>query len=92
MNKVVWLSKVQKQLARVPEYIADQLTERLVAVEIQGIREIRKLPSFHDEPLKGKRKGRRSIRLSKSYRGIYVETSVGETELIEVIDVNKHGY
>ncbi|MGH1469309.1 MAG: hypothetical protein ACRBBP_10615 [Bdellovibrionales bacterium] len=40
------------------------------AVELKGLRQIRRLSGFHDEPLKGKRKGQRSIRLNKAYRAI----------------------
>lgn len=37
-------------------------------VEERGLEEVRKVPSWHDEPFKGERKGQRSIRLSHSYR------------------------
>ena len=47
---------------------------------------------FHDEPLKGKRQGQRSVRLNRAYRAIYVEHETGEVELIEVLEVNKHEY
>ena len=50
------------------------------------------MQSFHDEPLRGKHQGRRSVRLNKAYRGIYVEHETGEVELIEVLEVNKHEY
>lgn len=33
---------------------------------------MRKIPGYHDEPLKGDLKGLRSIRLSKGYRAYYV--------------------
>ncbi len=36
-----------------------------------GLREARKISGYHDEPLKGKRLGQRSVRLSKGYRLIY---------------------
>ncbi len=45
---------------------------------------------YHDEPLKGQRIGQRSIRLSKSYRAIYIEHN--DDIIIEVIEVNKHEY
>ena len=47
---------------------------------------------FHDEPLKGKRQGQRSVRLNRAYRAIYVERGTGAVELIEVLEVNKHEY
>ncbi|MBW1759830.1 MAG: hypothetical protein JRI88_05880 [Deltaproteobacteria bacterium] len=42
------------------------------------------------EPLKGKRFGQRSVRLSKAYRAIYIEKQ--ESIIIEVIEVSKHDY
>lgn len=53
---------------------------------------VRRLPGFHDEPLKGQRQGQRSIRLNRAYRAIYVERHGGEIELVEVMEVNKHEY
>ena len=59
-------------------------------VEENGIIETRKLSGYHDEPLSGKRKGQRSFRLSKTYRGFYVEHH--GNIIIEIIEVNKHDY
>lgn len=56
------------------------------------LREVRKYKGFHDEPLKGNRRGQRSVRLSKSYRVLYSECKDGEFEIISVIEVNKHEY
>ena len=50
----------QKDLARVPGFIKDKLSLWVDAVERLDIHEVRKVPGFHDEPLKGKRKGQRS--------------------------------
>jgi len=61
-------------------------------LEESGVREVRKLKGFHDEPLKGKRAGQRSVRLNRAYRAIYVENADGDVELIEVLEVNKHEY
>jgi proteic killer suppression protein len=50
-------------------------------------------PGFHDEPLKGKRKRQRSMRLSKAYRLLYSIRRVrkGE-EFVYIEDVTKHEY
>lgn len=45
---------------------------------------------FHDRPLKEERIGLRSIRLSKSYRALYIENK--KAIKITVIEVNKHEY
>jgi proteic killer suppression protein len=80
-----------KELKKVPSIIVDKLQSWIEAVELRGLREVRKLPSFHDEPLKGKRKGQRSIRLNKAYRAIYtIKKDTIEFVLIE--EVNKHDY
>ncbi|MFK5953716.1 MAG: hypothetical protein QM498_11705, partial [Desulfobacterium sp.] len=62
----------------------------IIDVETFGIEEIRVVPGYHDEPLRGNRAGQRSIRLSKAYRAFYVEHD--DTIIIEVIEVNKHDY
>ena len=47
---------------------------------------------YHDEPLKGRRLGQRSIRLNKAYRAIYELKNNGTTELVHIEEVNKHDY
>jgi proteic killer suppression protein len=72
--------------------LAIKLYEWIEAVASDGLNDVRKISGYHDEPLKGKRKGQRSIRLSKSYRAIYAITKEGKMEFVEVIEVNKHDY
>ena len=79
-------------LAKIPVYIVRKLEYWINAVEEYGIEIVRKVPGYHDEPLKGNRKGQRSIRLNKSYRAIYIETKTHEIQLIQIIEVNKHDY
>lgn len=87
----VYLSKAaEKQLARIPKYIAEALQYWVAAVEYKGIAEVRKTPGYHDEPLKGQRFGQRSVRLNRAYRAIYTEKNEGLEILI--IEVNKHEY
>ena len=63
-----------------------------MVVERVGVSEVRKLSGYHDEPLKGTRKGQRSIRLNRAYRAIYIEYADGKIQIIEVIEVSKHEY
>ena len=87
----VFVSKfAEKQLRRVPESIGRGFQHWVRAVELLGIREVRRYPGLHDEPLHGKRMGQRSVRLNRAYRAIYIETVQG-LEIL-VIEVNKHGY
>ncbi len=57
-----------------------------------SLEETRKIPGYHDEPLKGKWKGHRSIRLSKAYRAIYEINEDGQLTIIEIVEVSKHEY
>lgn len=89
---VKWSKNVSKQLDNLPDIIQKKFYAWVTVVEFSGIRDARKSPGFHDEPLKGQRKGQRSVRLNKAYRAIYIETLDGKVECIEVIEVNKHDY
>ncbi len=83
----------QKDLEKIPGYIGQKLAKWVKSVSDQGLQSVRKVPGWHDEPLKGDRQGQRSIRLSNAYRAIYREFEVGGTlELIEIQEVNKHEY
>jgi proteic killer suppression protein len=92
-NCIVELTKkAQKDLAKVPDYIKDKLLLWVDDIERIGIQKVRKVPGYHDEPLKGDRVGQRSIRLNKAYRAIYVESPSKEIMIVSVIEVNKHDY
>ena len=89
----VWITKfAEKQVRKLPRHIVAAYHTWVKTVELAGIRATRAFPGYHDEPLKGKRKGQRSVRLSKSYRVLYEETESGNIVLIGVIEVNKHEY
>jgi proteic killer suppression protein len=87
---VILTKFAEKQLKHLPQYIKEALRYWAESVEKDGITVVRRLPGYHDEPLKGDRKGQRSVRLNKAYRAIYVETKIGIE--ITVIEVNKHDY
>lgn len=90
--KVVLTKRAERNLNKVPRYIADVFYKWFNAVEFEGIRVVRKTKSYHDEPLQGKRFGQRSIRLNRSYRAFYREKNDGVIEFIEVLEINKHDY
>ena len=64
------------------------------AVEREGLHEVRKIPGYHDEPLKGPRQGQRSrdAGLSRDYRAIYIVQRDGTVEFASVEEVSKHDY
>lgn len=81
-----------KGLERAPRNLQEKFAAWVVAVQHAGLQETRKRPGWHDEPLKGDRKGQRSIRLNKQWRAIYILKENGKVELIEVIEVTPHAY
>ncbi len=89
----VWITKfAEKQIRKLPKYVVAAYYSWVKTVELDGIRATRALPGYHDEPLKGTRKGQRSVRLGRAYRVIYEETESGNIILIGVLEVNKHEY
>ena len=80
-----------KQIDKLPSFIGDKLLGWIMEVERIGLEEVRKIPGYHDEPLKGKLAGLRSIRLSKSYRAYYRITK-DHIEFVTVEGVDKHEY
>ena len=91
INHVEVSSDAKKDLKKVPKHIVVKLLGWVQRVEDSGLEEIRKNKGYHDEPLKGNRKGQRSIRLSKAYRAIY-KIQKNEIEFVQIEEVNKHDY
>ena len=89
---VVITKQARHDLVKVPTHIVRKLQAWVDDVEYHGLSEVRKVPGFHDEPLKGQRLGQRSIRLSKAYRAIYVIDQDGKIAIVKVLEVNKHDY
>ena len=90
--KVNLTKKTEKELKKLPKYIVLKLAAWIEDVGSMGLFEVKKVPGYHDEPLKGTRKGQRSIRLSKQYRAIYEICENKKTAFIKVLEVNKHEY
>jgi toxin HigB-1 len=72
---------------KLPEHIRQKVILWVFIVESQGIWEVAKNPGFHDEPLKGDRKGQRSVRMNKAYRIIYIV--IKDRIHIELIEVTR---
>ncbi len=92
-RSIVTISKfAEKQMRRLPKYIKEHFLVWAHAVEGTGIRKVRMLPGYHDEPLKGDRIGQRSVRLTRAYRVIYEESDRGELTVVAVLEVTHHEY
>ena len=89
---VIITKQARRDLTKVPAYIVKKLQAWVDDVVDSGLREVRKIPGYHDEPLHGKRSEEQSIRLSKAYRAIYMIKQDGSIEIVMVLEVNKHDY
>jgi toxin HigB-1 len=76
---------------KIPIHVVRRLQEWVDDVRQRGLEEVRKTPGYHDEPLKGKLRGMRSIRLSKGWRAYYV-VEEEEIQFVLVLRVDKHEY
>ena len=83
---------LKNQLKRTPLHIIVKLNSWLNSVRNRGLRYTQTLKGFHDEPLKGSKSGRRSIRLSKKWRAEYSIHNNARVELIIVEEVHPHDY
>lgn len=84
--------KASHDLRKVPLPIVLKLEAWIEDVGHRGLAEVRKIPGYHDEPLKGNRVGQRSIRLNIAYRAIYIIDKAGLVHFVEIKEVNKHVY
>lgn len=97
MRNVVLLSKkAEKGLRKAPPQVQQKAAFWRKLVETQGLGRAMLVKGFHDEALKGERKGQRSILLNLQWRAIY-EKRIGldgqETvELVEIVEVTPHKY
>lgn len=81
----------KKQLRKLPIHIVVSLQNWIEDVEDRGLDEVRKIPGYHDEPLRGELRGMRSIRLSRAYRAYY-RVIDGAVRFVRVERVDKHEY
>lgn len=86
------LTRIEKQLRKVPQEIIVRLTRWVRTIEEFGLLEARKVKGYHDEPLKGQRQGHRSVRLGIKWRAIYLLSKFGEVNLITIEEVTPHDY
>lgn len=90
--QVVFKRQAEKQIRKLPAYIQMALRTWALLIEEHGVLVMRKVPGYHDEPLRWERQGQRSSRLSKGYRVFYEENTAEKTVMITVLEVNKHEY
>lgn len=62
---------LDKVFSKLPEQVLEKYEVWKQIVQLSGPIALRNFKGFHDEPLKGERKGQRSSRLNLKYRIIY---------------------
>lgn len=92
IKRVDLTRRVRKQLEKVPRHIVENLAAWVDDLETRGLEAARRTPGYHDEPLHGRRRGQRSVRLSRSYRAIYMVKAEGTVEFVSVEEISKHEY
>lgn len=92
INRVLLSSQARKDLRKVPRHILNKLDVWIDSVEREGLENVRRIPGFHDEPLKGQRVGQRSIRLSRAWRAIYEVLTDQRVSFVSVMEVTHHEY
>ncbi|MCX5920735.1 MAG: hypothetical protein NTW61_05365 [Candidatus Melainabacteria bacterium] len=90
--KVQFTKFTEKQLTKIPVYVKEKLFAWMASVEGYGLPETQRISGYHDEPLKGRLKGKRSVRLTLQWRLIYVLTSTNEITFIMVERITPHEY
>ena len=85
-------ARARRQLRRTPRHVVNKLLAWIESIEHDGLASTRRVPGYHDEPLKGTRRGQRSIRLSRQWRAIYEVDVHDGTKLVSVDEVTPHVY
>lgn len=92
MKTVVQFSRrATNSFAKAPKDVQFRLNKWAAAVEEAGLEAVRRIPGYHDEPLKGQRKGQRSIRLGIQWRAIYEVAQDGQV-IVTVMEITPHDY
>jgi toxin HigB-1 len=90
--RVEFSKLAEKQLLKIPVHVVQKLDTWIEKVEKDGLLSARYISGYHDEPLKGSRKGQRSIRLNRAYRAIYELDEKVRLQIVVIVEVNKHDY
>lgn len=96
INKVVITKGAERDIKKAPLQIARNLKTWVELVNTEGLDNVRRIPGYHDEPLRGKRRGQRSIRLNIAYRALYTiekdESGDDVVKFVSIFEVTKHEY
>ncbi len=90
----MWVIKEHHDIKKICRKLPDTIVKKYELwkniVYRHGPEKLNDFPGFHDEKLKGKRKGERSSRLSQQYRVIYSVERQSVT--VFVLEITPHQY
>ncbi len=89
MVVIKFTKQFEKDAQKTPLVIVEKVYKWIRQVETFGLFRVRLSKGLHDEPLKGKRKGQRSVRLNQQWRLIYDQKT---SELLELLEITPHDY
>ena len=92
MTQVSLSNKLKKELRKIPKEVRIKLQQWVLFVESKGLITAKKFSGFRDHGLKGKRKGQRSVYLTKKWRVIYSIGRAGQIDIVIIEEVIPHDY
>ena len=81
---------IPKTARRLPAWILKEYETWKDLIHRHGPEILREYPGYHDEQLKGERKGQRSSRLNRQYRVIYIFDR--QVVTVYVLELTPHKY
>ena len=92
IRRVRETKRAVRSLSRAPQVVRVNYLLWRGQVEESGLEAVREVPGYHDEPLQGKLRDVRSVRLGRSYRLFYRIVSIETLETVVIEEVNRHDY
>ena len=90
--RIEFTRSAEKQLKKAPKHVFTKLTMWVDSVHQIGLEATRMVPGYHDEPLQGDKRGRRSIRLNRQWRAEYTVVTEKDGRIVVILEVHAHDY
>lgn len=74
---------------KLPTQVKEKFLKWTAEVEAKGLEEVKKIPGYHDEPIKAFAGERRSVRLSDGFRACYESVLENGTMILKIITISQ---
>ncbi len=90
-TKIQHSHEVEKLITknRLPTQVKEKFLKWVEEVESKGLEEVKKIPGYHDEPLKQFQGQRHSVRLSDGFRACYEKVLENGVTILKVITISQ---